>query len=71
MKAEDVKRLFLDVRAKLGHGNLWWEYQDQALLTELARACEQHGIERAKQLVYLDAWESLDAEVEEENRRET
>ena len=81
MKAEDVKRLFLNVRAKLGHGNLWWEYQDQALLTELARACEQHGIERAKKAAQpvivrvtcmedaacIEGWSALDAEIAKEN----
>lgn len=62
MKAEDIFRIWEVAQHQENHAER---------IKTFARACEQHGIERAKQLVYLDAWESLDAEVEEENRRET
>jgi hypothetical protein len=89
MKAEDVVRLIVQATRELAPEEAELvtpesvlevlDARELALMTAFARACEQHGIERAKVGVRLqDApegsavwfifdWSALDAEVAEEN----
>lgn len=74
MKAEDVWRLH-DATKPL-HARHWDELSvyEQAERIRFARACEQHGIERAKSgaaigghgYLFID-WSALDAEIAKEN----
>lgn len=86
MKAEDAVRLFNEVRAEFerrfpGAAVLQLTGLTAAFQTVFARACEQHGIERAKAhgkgnihvqsdgirgRAWVD-WSALDAEVAKEN----
>lgn len=78
MKAEDAVRLFNEVRSDFerrfpGAAVLQLTGLTAAFQTAFARACEQHGIERAKAHagphVYPSGefWRVLDAEVAKEN----
>lgn len=73
MKAEDVARLH-DVSGRLRWKDL--RPETRADLIRFARACEQHGIEKAKAGVIVEHgmdcevttdWSALDAEIAKEN----
>lgn len=73
MKAEDAKRLWCLATSK-GGSALAPTPEQLEKLTKFARACEQHGIERAKQFMVPVAerfggfnWSALDAEIAKEN----
>lgn len=89
MKAEDIKRLCFDAAAPIGDydgtetpESVWegLEPRERELLIRFARACEKHGIERAKALARVHNcdsceggnhepldWSALDAEIAKEN----
>lgn len=72
MKAEDVARLH-DVSGRLRWKDL--RPETRADLLHFARACEQHGVERAKAVDrtwdaergWMTDWVAIDAEIEKEN----
>lgn len=74
MKAEDVARLYNEsgmLEADMEWIDLTWP--TRRALIAFARACEQHGIERAKALLRVnwheqeEDWSALDAEIAKEN----
>lgn len=72
MKAEDAQRLWEGTDG----ARPWLELHpsDRVYFVEFARACEQHGIERARDVAsthegsteYIN-WSALDAEIAKEN----